>query len=668
MRRLLRAAAAWTVAAGAVPVVLAGPRQAAVSLLDVPYVAQSEALCGGAAAAMVMRFYGAAGVTSATFAGLLDPQAAGIHTSDLVAALRTRGWRVEAGRGDGPSVQAYLAARRPVVALVEERPRAFHYVVIVGWFDGRVIVHDPARAPFRVLREPEFMRRWEQSGFWMLTAMPSASAIDVRPDPPRTDAEGSLEQPAACQGMVDEGVRLAEQGRLEDSRLVLESAIAACPDAPAPWREMAGLHAIAGRWPEAVESARQATARDKEDEHAWRILATGLFLEGDSEGALAAWNAIDEPLIDLVIVQGLDRTRHEVATRVLGLPEDGVLTTDRLRAARRRLADLPSATTTSVTYRPRQGDRADVQATVVERSLLPKGLFGLATIGVRILTDREIALTVASPTGGGELFRASWRWWNPRPRVSLSLSTPSPLGGVWTVGGLDERQAFASPGGTAVSEARQNASFGWSDWTNHGFKWTVGTGVDRFRGSDPALSVSLGGEQRTFGDRLSVSGRTSRWFGDVEAWTAALQSEWRSRTANEGLVWSARAAVEAAADAAPLTLWPGAGSGLERSVVLRAHRVLDHGVVTGETFGRRLVHGGAEWRRWMTVGRAATRVAPAWFVDTGRSMHRLDGRDGRWQIDAGVGVRVAIPGGVLRIDVAKGLSDGSTAVSMGWAR
>jgi hypothetical protein len=33
-----------------------------VHLLDVPFMEQSEALCGGAAAAMVMRYWGARGV------------------------------------------------------------------------------------------------------------------------------------------------------------------------------------------------------------------------------------------------------------------------------------------------------------------------------------------------------------------------------------------------------------------------------------------------------------------------------------------------------------------------------------------------------------------------------------------------------------------------------
>ena len=38
-----------------------------VRLLDIPYIQQSEALCGGAAAAMVMRYWGATDVRAETF-------------------------------------------------------------------------------------------------------------------------------------------------------------------------------------------------------------------------------------------------------------------------------------------------------------------------------------------------------------------------------------------------------------------------------------------------------------------------------------------------------------------------------------------------------------------------------------------------------------------------
>src|SRR6185295_15970240 len=160
----------------------------------------TEALCGGAAAAMVMRFYGATGVTAASFNGLVDKRGVGIRTADLVSALGARGWRTIAGPGEAAAVREHLAARRPVVALVEERPRTFHYVVIVGWFDGRVVVHDPARAPFRILDEADFLRRWRQSDSWMLVATPATPVGSAE----SSAAEGRPQADGPCQAMVDE--------------------------------------------------------------------------------------------------------------------------------------------------------------------------------------------------------------------------------------------------------------------------------------------------------------------------------------------------------------------------------------------------------------------------------------------------------------------------------
>ena len=55
--------------------------QRVVGALDVPYVAQSEALCGGAASAMVLRYWGARGVSAEEFVSLLNARRDGIETA-----------------------------------------------------------------------------------------------------------------------------------------------------------------------------------------------------------------------------------------------------------------------------------------------------------------------------------------------------------------------------------------------------------------------------------------------------------------------------------------------------------------------------------------------------------------------------------------------------------
>ena len=127
-------------------------------VLDVPYVPQSEALCGGAAVAMVMRYWGAIGIHAESFSSLVDPGQQGIRGEDLISEVTRRGWSAASFRGDAMLVQRSLEARRPLIALVEDRPGRFHYVVVVSWVPGTVVVHDPARRPFQVLEEQLFLR------------------------------------------------------------------------------------------------------------------------------------------------------------------------------------------------------------------------------------------------------------------------------------------------------------------------------------------------------------------------------------------------------------------------------------------------------------------------------------------------------------------------------
>ena len=60
--------------------------------LAVPYLPQSTLLCGGAALAMVERWWGRRGVFAEDFAALVRPELGGIRTTDLAQAATDRGW------------------------------------------------------------------------------------------------------------------------------------------------------------------------------------------------------------------------------------------------------------------------------------------------------------------------------------------------------------------------------------------------------------------------------------------------------------------------------------------------------------------------------------------------------------------------------------------------
>jgi hypothetical protein len=467
---------------------------------------------------------------------------------------------------------------------------------------------------------------------------------------------------------VQEGVRLAGTGDLDGARRLFETAAQRCPLSAGPWREMAGLHALRSEWRDAAADASRALGKDPSDALASRIRATALYLDGDPDGALDAWNRVGEPLVDIVNITGLERIRYAAAARAIGLRPQMLLTRRTLQAARRRLAELPAARTTRVAYRPGEDGRAQVDAVVLERPLAPVSAIPLAAVALRAVTDRELGAGFASPSGGGEMWTVAWRWWEHRPRIAAGFAAPAPFGGIWGVDVVDERQSYAD-GGTPIEEARRRAAFHVSDWTDTGLRWEAAVSLDRWRGAGRAVSFSLAGQQRLAGDRASLEVRAASWTGDVRTWTLGAAAEWRSTPRNEGRVWIGRTGTEAAGDGAPLALWPGAGTGQGRDALLRAHPLLARGVIRDGVFGRRLAYAGLEWRRWVQPARKPFRIAPALFLDTARASRGLASFDRRWQSDVGAGLRLALPGsGVVRLDFAYGLRDGSTAVSAGWGR
>src|ERR687891_711969 len=67
-----------------------------------------------------------------------------------------------------------LGRGRPVLTLIEDRPGAFHYIVAVGLTADAIVFHDPARAPMRVMGRDEFTRRWDAADRWMAVVLPGA--------------------------------------------------------------------------------------------------------------------------------------------------------------------------------------------------------------------------------------------------------------------------------------------------------------------------------------------------------------------------------------------------------------------------------------------------------------------------------------------------------------
>ncbi|MDP1571285.1 MAG: C39 family peptidase [Vicinamibacterales bacterium] len=643
-------------------------------LLDVPYLPQTPDLCGGAAMAMVMRYWGARQIYPEDFEALVDRSAAGIRTDVLTADVQRRGWQalpVAAGAASGDTwMRGHINQGRPVVALIEVAPDRYHYVVVVAWTDDRVIAHDPARAPFRVLSRADFERAWAAAGRFALLVLPPEGGVPAA-DAPMPAATTERAVPAdPCAALVGEMVAHARAGDLDAAEAGLAEAMRLCPTHAAAWREMAGVRFLQRRWGEASTLAARAARLDPRDAPGWDLLGTSLYLDGQPTAALNAWNHMGRPTVDLVRIEGAGRTRHPVIVETIDLPARTLLTAARFGRAARRLQALPGASLTRLSYRPLSDGLAEVEAAVVERSMLPRGVVPIATAAGRAIVQRELRLDAASPSGSGERWTVAWRWWEARPRVLFALAMPAPSGlpGVVTVEGLWERQSYATGSGLVRDDPRRRASVRLSDWAAEWFRWDVGVALDRWE-DDSHAAVDVGLETRMAGDRVSLGLDAAAWtpMGSGARFArAGASAAWRSTANSARRTWYLSAGVAAASTRARFDVWPGAGTGHARLPLLRAHPLLDAGIVRGDAFGRRLAHATAEYHHPLLSGPAGT-VAAAAFVDAARVSRATDaGRP--WHVDAGAGLRVVLPGGagLARLDLARGLRDGQLVFSAAW--
>ena len=329
---------------------------------------------------------------------------------------------------------------------------------------------------------------------------------------------------SSCEGLLADGVRLAQANDLDAAERRLTSALSC--GGSAPLRELAGLRLLQRRWSEVSDLAAAAVTEDPTDAHAWRLLATSRFVQDDRSGALEAWNHVDEPRVDLVRVDGLVRTRQRVVEDLLPVAANDVLTSGRLTQARRQLRELPSAASTALTFVPVPSGLVELHATIAERPLVPTDRWTLARLGVVAAFQREVEVSSGALTGGGERITLGWRYWPGRPRVGAAIAAPAPWGGLWGVDAFTERQPFTDE--TIPTSRRRGAHVTLSDWVTSWARVSVRGGVERWDGVDTFGHVATGIRLQTAGERLEGRAEMSGWkgtpsFGAIDV-AAALRS------------------------------------------------------------------------------------------------------------------------------------------------
>ncbi|MCC7007700.1 MAG: C39 family peptidase [Acidobacteria bacterium] len=645
-------------------------------LLDTPYVTQTDQLCGGAALAMVLRYWGARDVFAEDFAGLVDDRERGIRTTVLARAAAERGLQTvpTAESASLDDVRDQIRIGRPVIALVQVRPGLYHYVVVVGVTDALVVFHDPASAPYRVVSREEFESRWSAAARWRLVSVPR----DVSPAPRAFAAVAHHTEPAdrptsPCQALVAASVARAHGGEIAAAEQGLRAATTLCPDNADGWMELAGLRFLAERYGEAGALATQALQVDPQAQHAWRVLGTTRFLGGDPVAALEAWNHLGEPTADGLAVEGAVRTPHPLVVRTAGIAPRALLTPALLERGTRRLRALPAVDDATIRYEPQTGGRAAVTAAIEERAPYPSGATGWAGVGLNAAFTREIPLRFYGLARQGEGAQVAFRFRQNRPRLrgELAAPLPAPLFGVIALDTMWERQAYGpSALGTSsiVREERRRTVVRWSDWATGWLRWELGLGSDRFD-ERRFLAVEADVGTRWARDRVAVHGAWRRWLAKAAGGftSGEVSAAWRSNA--NGWGWTARSGVSAAANRAPLALWPVASSSSSRGALLRGHDFLDDGIIMTNVIGRRLTFGTVEYAHMLRRHALGT-VGVAGFVDIARAWQGADadGAASRWQADVGAGLRVRAPAlnGQIRLDVAYATRTRRTNLSAGY--
>lgn len=651
-----------------------------LSVPAVPYLPQSEALCGGAALAMVLRYWGMPDVRSEDFAGSLTAEGTGIPADALRRLTEARGFQAFAFDAGRAEAVAHLEKGRPLIALLSTAPARHHYVVMLAWANQRVLVHDPAVGPFRIIPEGDWLRRWDPTRRWALLVLPPEGFVgrahaSPRPPPGNAAEPDSIrrsEKDDPCAALVQRGVDLALAGNPDAAREHLAAVASWCPNSSAPVREMAALEFRRESWSAAADLAAQAVQRDPLDRFGWKLLATSRFLAGKRQEALAAWNRIDEPRLDLVQINGFEHTPSRVVYGYLGEDSGTMLTPERFRRVRRRMEALPAAQFSRVSYRPLSGGTAQLDVNVVERPAFSSPLSLLLQSALRAVSERAIGVDVFGLAPSGDSVRLFGQWQPNRSGGVVSVSAPHflTLPGIVTAEAIWDEQSYRVPPtpfeSAPVRERRKRAALSLAHWWAADTRASATVAADDWSRRGSYLSLSGDVDQRLLGDRVAVGGGAAGWWSGVSAPFYAASARWsmRTRTDPERPRVRIDASYDFASVRAPLALWSGAGTGPARPLLLRAHPLVRDGVIEGVAFGRALLGASVQAETPIaSLGPATLRAAV--FVDVAKVIAPTRGAS---VVDIGVGLRLQPPGwkSALRVDVATPWGSTHPHLSVGW--
>lgn len=251
-----------------------------------------------------------------------------------------RGWRFLQG-GDLRNAEREFAAALKAAPKSAPAETALAYVELAGGDADQAVPHfDRALAA-----APQYVPALVGRGHALMNLKREGDALAsfeaaLKADPSLTDLQARVDvlRFRATQDLLARAKTATDAGRLDDARAAYEQAIAASPDSPFLYRDLAAVERTAGEATAAAEHLRKAISLDPADARALASLGEIQEEQGDVVGALASYEkarAIDPGAVPATT---LERARDRAA--LLKLPAEYAAIPGGSRVTRAEVAAL----------------------------------------------------------------------------------------------------------------------------------------------------------------------------------------------------------------------------------------------------------------------------------------------------------------------------------------
>ncbi|MDI1472055.1 MAG: C39 family peptidase [Thermodesulfovibrio sp.] len=137
---------------------------------SVPFFPSKAYQCGPTSLAMVLNFWGINIKPSEIASEIYSKDAKGTSDFDMLFYAKKFGLKVEQYRGNLDDLKDKIKRGHPLIVMVDEGfwfYKKYHYMVVVGFSEGEIIVNSSDKERERIEIE-KFLNKWNKTDFWTL--------------------------------------------------------------------------------------------------------------------------------------------------------------------------------------------------------------------------------------------------------------------------------------------------------------------------------------------------------------------------------------------------------------------------------------------------------------------------------------------------------------------